>query len=61
LEVINLAIENDPDGTVLVREWLMTADEIDDAEAVEAEPDVALEIEPGIVRPAARDRNRKGR
>jgi hypothetical protein len=31
-EVVNLTIEDDPDGAVLIREWLVTSAEIDDRE-----------------------------
>jgi len=36
-EVVDLAVEGDPDCVILVREWLATGAQIDDAEATVAE------------------------
>jgi len=37
-EVVYLAIENRPDRSILIRDWLMPAGDVDDAEALTAEP-----------------------
>ena len=52
LEIVNLPIEDNPDRAIFVRERLMAAGEIDNAETVEAEPDVAVQVESVIVRSA---------
>lgn len=52
LEIVNFAIENDPDSRVLVGERLMATLEIDDGEAAETKTNIAGDIEAGVVGPA---------
>jgi hypothetical protein len=49
LEVIDLAIEDDPYSPILVREWLVAARKVDDAQPVEAQSDIVFEIEADII------------
>jgi hypothetical protein len=60
--VIDFAIENDADGTVLVPHWLLAALEIDDGEAAETQKDPLLlvDVESLVVGPAMRQRPRHG-
>jgi hypothetical protein len=50
--VVDLSVESDPDGFVFIRNRLVAAREVNDAEAAIAERDFALEIKSLIVRPA---------
>src|SRR4029450_11434959 len=43
-EVVDLAVQHRPDGAVFVREWLVTALNVDDAEAAGAESEVGPSI-----------------
>ena len=55
--VVNLAVENDVDGFILVGDWLVSALDVDDAEPAAGEPRAELrqrEIA-GVVRPAVND------
>ncbi len=51
-EVVDLAVEDRPDGAVLVRERLMPAGQVDDRQPAEAQRGVVVAIGPGVVRPA---------
>ena len=50
--VVDLAIEDDPDGTVFVRRRLLTGAQIDDAEAAMSECGVGVKVQAGLVRAA---------
>lgn len=52
LVVVNLAVEDDPHGAILVGDWLVTPDEVNDGQAPHAQADVSLEIEAVAVRAA---------
>src|SRR5215813_9509106 len=55
-EVVDLAVENDPDHLLGIRHRLMAAGEIDDREAPEPEAERAGEEVPFVIGPAVRDR-----
>ena len=42
LEVVDLAVEDDDDRSILVEDRLVAGHEIDDAQALDPEPDVAI-------------------
>src|SRR4051794_32116330 len=50
--VVDLAVEHDPDRAILVADWLMTAVDIDDAEASHAEADAGAHVDAFFVGPA---------
>ncbi len=50
--IVDLAIEHDDDGAVLVGDRLMAARHVDDAEALGAEADAVGDVEALVVRPA---------
>ena len=50
--VVQLAVLDRPDAFELVRERLMAAVDVDDAEAANAERDARSRVEPPVVRPA---------
>ena len=52
LEIIDLAIEDDPNRSVLVRHGLVSTGEVDNTQAVEGQADVASQIDSVVVRPA---------
>src|SRR6266850_1435326 len=54
-EVVDLAVEHDPDGTVLVVDRLMAGREIDDAQAPHAERDALVDEHAFIVGAAMAD------
>src|SRR5688572_23530266 len=54
--VVDLAVEDNPDRPVFVRDRLMTAFEVDDAQAAHAERHAIAEIDPFVVRTAVHDR-----
>ena len=54
LVVVDLAVEDDPDRAVLVRDRLVAAVEIDDAEAAHAERDAVADVHTLIVGAAMR-------
>src|SRR5919198_796167 len=58
-KVVDLAVENDPDGAVLIVNRLMARREVDDAEAPHSEGDLfvnaALHQQPVVVRSAMTD------
>jgi hypothetical protein len=49
LEIVDLAVENERNRTILVRHGLMAARQIDNAKPIESEPHVAVEVKTGIV------------
>jgi hypothetical protein len=55
LEVVDLAIEDDPDGTVFIEDGLMTAGNVDNAEAGHAEAGTILREDALIVGAAMND------
>ena len=56
LDVIeDLAVEDDPEGAILVGDGLLAAAQIDDAEAGVAQADRAIQIDAELVRPAMAD------
>ena len=52
LVVIDLAIENHPDGAIFIRDWLVASGKVDDAKAPHAEPHRALHKEAFVIRTA---------
>src|SRR5258706_4268022 len=56
LKVVNLPVEDDPDGSVLVANRLMPRVEIDDAQAPHAKPHRTVHVDACIVRTAMPDR-----
>ncbi len=64
LEIVNLAVEDDPDRAVLVRERLVPLGQVNDAQPAVAESDAArsaldfeiAEMEPRVIGPAMRKR-----
>ena len=55
LEVVDFAVEGDPDGLVLVGHGLPAAVKVDDAQAPLAEPDLAVDVDALSVRSAVGD------
>lgn len=53
--VIDLTIENDPDGLVFVRDRLVTGGEVDDAKAAHADADLTIMVDALVIRTAVRD------
>src|SRR5207248_9028448 len=60
-EVVDLAVEDGPDGAVLVGEGLVSADKVDDRQPPEPERGVVVAIDPRVVRPPVRDPGRHRR
>src|SRR6478672_8972632 len=54
-EVIDLAVEDYPNGAVFVAEWLLTSFDVDYAEATVSEGNPSCRILPQSVRPAMRN------
>ena len=54
-EVVDLAVEDDPDRAVLVRQRLIAGRKVDDAETTVAEADALADVEPVGVGAAVRD------
>src|SRR6478672_13745859 len=52
LVVVDLAVEHDVDGPILVRHRLMPAGHVDDAEAAHADGDARRDVIPVVVGPA---------
>src|SRR5206468_9908622 len=50
--VVNLAVEDDPDGTVFIRRRLLTGAQIDDAQSAVRQGGVGVEVETRFVRSA---------
>src|SRR6478672_10982504 len=50
-EVIDLTIEDNPDCPISIGHRLMSARQIDDAQAVKCKADVAVPVEAGVIRP----------
>ena len=50
--IVDLAVEDDDESAVFVRDRLMAARHVDDAEPADAEADAVGEIEPFVVRTA---------
>src|SRR5438445_8947575 len=55
LEVVNLAVEDDPHGSVFIRNGLMTGMQIDDAQASHAHSDMRRDKETLVVRPTVHE------
>src|SRR2546428_6701167 len=55
LEVVDLAVEDHPDGAVFVRQRLMTGVQINDAEPPHAQSDVVADKEAAVIRSPMRD------
>ena len=55
LEVVNLAVEDHPDGSVFVGNGLVAGAEIDDAEPPHADPAAAVDVIAFVVRSAMPD------
>jgi hypothetical protein len=55
MEVIDLAVEDDPDCPVLVADWLPTARKIDNGESTMPERHGAVCVEPLVVRTSMTD------
>ena len=53
--VVDLTVEHDPDGAILVVNGLMAACQIDDAQAPHAQADARLDMNPFVVRPTMPD------
>src|SRR5579862_9845554 len=54
--VVDLTIEDGPDGSIFVRDGLMAGGQIDDAEPAHANPTAAIGVNPFVVRAAVHDR-----
>jgi hypothetical protein len=50
--VVDFAVEDDPDGFVLIADWLVTGRKIDDAQPAHAKPNRPVDIEPIVIGPA---------
>jgi hypothetical protein len=50
--VVNLSVEDDPDGSVLVAERLVPGGEVDNAEAPHADADSTIRVNAFVIRPA---------
>jgi hypothetical protein len=50
--VVNLSVVCDPDRVVLVRQWLVAASEIDNAQTTMGEEGGAIRMKTGAIRPA---------
>src|SRR5207249_4446240 len=48
-EVIDLSIKHDPNGSGLIRKWLMTGTNINDAESTKAQCNVSVKVNSAIV------------
>ena len=55
LKVINLAVVDDPSRLIFVEERLMTARQVDDAEAAHAQTGAILDEDAFVVRPTMND------
>src|SRR5262245_34838620 len=55
LEIIDLAIEHNPDRSVFIADWLVPGIEIDNRKPAHTECDLPAKIETVIVRTAMRD------
>ena len=53
-EVVDLAVEHDGHRAILVVDGLVARDEVDHAQALDAEPDPVIEVQATSVRPAVR-------
>src|SRR6185369_17401372 len=58
--VVDLAVEHDPDGAVLVRHGLVSVLEIDDAQPPHAEGDAVAEMDAFVIRSTVRHRAAHG-
>src|SRR5260221_730170 len=56
LKVVNLPVEDDPDGSVLIANRLTPRAQIDDAQALHSQTDRTLDIDAFIVRTPMTDR-----
>ena len=54
-EVVDLTVENDPDRTIFIKNGLMAAAQIDDAEAAHAESHTIFDVDALIIRSAMHD------
>ena len=54
-EVVDLAVEHDPDGTVFVVDGLMASGEVDDAQPPHPERDAVVHPHPFVIRAAMAD------
>jgi hypothetical protein len=52
LEVVDLAVEDDDDGVVLVEQRLLAGGHVDDAQPAVAKPYAGLQVQAAFVRPA---------
>ena len=57
LEVVDLAVEDDDDGAVLVEQRLLAGRDVDDRQAAVAEADARLEVQAALVRAAVQLRS----
>src|SRR6516164_4147626 len=53
--IIDLSVEDDPHGPILIRHWLMPAAQIHDTEPTESKRDRRVQIVTGVIRPAVED------
>jgi hypothetical protein len=56
--IINFAVERDPDGLVLIGDGLVTARQIDDAQAAVSQAHGSIQVKALIIRPSMRHRVR---
>jgi alpha-L-fucosidase len=54
-KVVDLTIENHPDGSVFVKDWLLTARQINNAEAAHSEGDITLDKDAFGIRTTVND------
>src|SRR5262249_18001985 len=57
-EVVDLAVEDDPDGAFRVGHRLMPAGQVDDRQTAEAEPERPIEVIPVVIGAAMHDAGR---
>src|ERR1700738_4123200 len=53
--IIDLAVEDDPNGSILVRHRLMSTAQVDNTEAPETEGNGTIQVVPGVVRSAVEE------
>src|SRR3954447_2581836 len=55
LEIVDFPVEDDPDGAVLIRHWLVSGAEVDDAQPPHPDAAAAFDADAFIVRTAVAD------
>src|SRR5580692_9934042 len=54
-KVVNLAVEDHPDGSILVEHWLVASRQVDDTEAAHSQPSAVFDEDSFVIRSAVHD------